>query len=77
MTEEAEYQAAVADLEECYKAGLRAFAKWFAREWQQSRESWIKAYSDPVPSDDWFVGWNAAVAGIEGALDVFLGDMHS
>lgn len=72
----AEYQSAVAGIEEAHKEALRAFADWFAKEWQSSREQWQKEFAEPAPKGDWFDGWNAGVASVTDALDVFLGDFH-
>jgi hypothetical protein len=73
----AEYQDAVAALEESYKAGVRAFAEWFAKEWTLTPEQWAKAYADPPPGGpDWFKGHNAGVESVLLALDSFFGDFH-
>lgn len=71
-----EYLAAVQDLEGAYKAGVRAFAEWFAREWLMSREDWIKCYEEPPPSEEWFKGHNVGVEAVIDALDTFFGDFH-
>lgn len=71
-----EYGSAVEGLEVAYKAGLRAFAKWFATEWQLTREEWVKAYAEPPPSDEWFRGHNAGVEAVLMGCDHFLGDFH-
>jgi hypothetical protein len=75
-SESAEYQGAVQDLETAYKAGVRAFAEWFAREWLMTRDEWVKSYAEPPPSDEWFKGQNAGVLSVIGALDSFFGDFH-
>ena len=77
MSEEAaEYQAAVQELEVSYKAGVRAFAEWFAKEWTITRDQWGNQYESKPPSDEWFKGHNAGVESVILALDSFFGDFH-
>jgi len=71
-----EYHSAIFDLEETYRQGVRAFAKWFSETWTMTREEWIKAFDDPPPSDDYFKGFNAGVESVSGALDQFLDEFH-
>jgi hypothetical protein len=73
--EAAEFQNAVDAIERSYRQGLRAFAEWFAKEWQLTPEGWRKAFADPVPSEDWFDGYNAGVESARTALDTFI-DEH-
>ena len=74
--ESAEYQEAILDIEVAYKAGVRAFAEWFAREWVVTREQWLKDYDSKPPSDEWIKGHNAGVQSVTGALESFFGDFH-
>ena len=74
--ESAEYQAAVRALQDNYKAGIRAFAEWFAKNWQISPEEWAKSFGEPLPAEAWLKGYNAGVESVLGALDSFLGDYH-
>ena len=73
--EAAEFQNAVDALERSYRDGLRAFAEWFAKEWQLTPEGWRKAFADPVPSEEWFEGYAAGVESVGPALDTFI-DEH-
>lgn len=76
MEPSAEYQAAVADAQDAVGRAVRAFAAYFAAEWQMSRDEWLKAYADPLPKGDWFDGYNAGVESALAAADSFLGDFH-
>ena len=77
MTEAAEFQQAVNELEESLKNGLKAFAQWFEREWQhKGREEWEKSYSEPYPGDEYIEGYNAGVRSVRIALDCFLDDLY-
>ena len=71
-----EYQSAISDLNECCRAGVRAFAKYYAKEWQISREQWLKSYAEPCPSDEYLKGFNAGCEAVEAACDSFLGEYH-
>ena len=73
--EAAEFQNAVDAIERSYREGLRAFADWFAKEWQLTPEGWRKAFADPVPSKEWFEGYAAGVESAGAALDTFI-DEH-
>ena len=73
--EAAEFQTAVEALERSYRQGLKAFAEWFAKEWQMTPEQWCEAFADPVPSEKWFEGYNAGVESARTALDIFI-DEH-
>lgn len=76
MSAEAEeYREAVAGIEESYKAGLRAFAKWFAANWKTSREQWQREGGE-IPKGDWFEGYNAGVTSVEAGVDLFLDEFH-
>ena len=71
-----EYQQAITDLNETFKVGIRAFAKWYVASWKISREEWVKSYDSKPPSDQYIEGFNAGVDAIESAADSFLGDYH-
>ncbi len=73
---EAAYQDALRLQEEALADALRAFAKWFAAEWQQTREQWQKESAEPAPSQDWFDGRAAGVSSAKDAVEFFLGDIH-
>ena len=76
MSNEApEFQNAVDAIERSYREGLRAFADWFAKEWQMTPEQWREAFADPAPSKAWFEGYNAGVESARTALDIFI-DEH-
>ena len=65
----AEYGQAVFDIEEAYKNGLRAFAKWCSEYWKIGpNDAEIRADKSP----DYIEGYNAAMDAIEGGLDCFL-----
>jgi hypothetical protein len=72
MDEAAEFQDAIQSLDDALRAGVKAFAKWYAREWQTNREQWLREYADPPPEGDWFDGFNAGVEAVEGAAKMFL-----
>lgn len=76
MSEAAEYQQAIIDLNETFRAGIRAFAAWFAADFQTSPAQWRHAYSDPRPTDEWFTGYNAGVESVMTAADLFLDEFH-
>jgi hypothetical protein len=71
-----EYQQAITDLNETFKTGIKAFAKWYAASWKISRQEWVKALESKPPSDEYIEGFNAGVDAIEVAADSFLGDYH-
>lgn len=73
----AEYQQAITDLNETFKVGVRAFAKYFVTEWLIDRKGWENSYSEPWPGDEYMKGFNAGVEAAESACDSFLGDYHS
>ena len=73
--EAAEFQNAVDAIERSYRQGLKAFAEWFAKEWQMTPEQWCEVFADPVPSKEWFEGYNAGVESAGPALDTFI-DEH-
>jgi len=75
INEAAEFQTAVDALERSYREGLKAFADWFAKEWQMTPEQWREAFADPAPSKMWFEGYNAGVESARTALDIFI-DEH-
>lgn len=74
MSDVDEYNQALTDLEHNLKAGIRAFAQWFAREWQMDAKAWARDFDAPVPSDDWFNGHNTGVESALLAVDTFLND---
>lgn len=75
--EAAEYQAAIADLDDCFRRGIRAFAAWYATEWQLNPAQWKREFADPVPGgEEWFAGYNAGVEGVILAADSFLDEQH-
>lgn len=75
--EAAEYQEAIADLEDCFRRGIRAFAAWYAAEWKLTAEQWAREFSEPPPGgDEWFAGHNAGVDAINIAVDAFLDENH-
>lgn len=71
-----EYDSALFEIEEAYRQALRAFAKYFRETWKATPAEWEKAFEGPVPSDDWFSGFNAGVDSIDGALDTFLEEFY-
>ena len=71
-----EYQQAITDMNETFKSGVKAFAKWFAASWKISHDEWVKSYEEPPPSAEYIKGYNAGVESIEAAVDSFLGDHH-
>jgi len=73
----AEFNNVVADLEDAYVMGLRAFCAWAVAEWKlDGADEWAKAYdiSSPYPGDGYRDGWNACLQALDGALDVFMED---
>lgn len=74
--ESSDYEDALWNMQESYKDGIRAFAKWFAKEWQLSPEQWIKDYAEDPPSQEWFAGRNAGVQSVVDAVDCFIGEFH-
>lgn len=76
MAEVAEFRAALTTVEEAYRAGLRAFAKWLAANWTMTRKEWRGSFEEPPPSDDWFAGYQAGLEAADAALDVFLDEIH-
>lgn len=69
----AEFQQAVTDLDDCYRRGVRAFAVWFAKEWQITPEQWRHDYAEEPPGgEEWFRGHNTGVEGALMAVDQFL-----
>lgn len=72
---EAEFQQCIIDVEDTLRRAIRAFAEWYAKEWQITAEQWKRDYADPLPGGpEWFAGYNAGVEAITGAADSFLGD---
>lgn len=72
----AEYQQVVTDLNDLYRQGIRAFAKWVGENWQVSRDEWVKSYDSPPPSAEYIKGFNAGVEAVDAAADAFLDDYH-
>lgn len=74
----ADFQQALTDLEDSYRRGIRAFAEWFAKEWQITPEQWGREFAEPAPGGpEWFAGHNAGVEGALVAVDHFLDDYLS
>lgn len=73
---EADYHAAVQSLEESYKDGIRAFAKYVGKHWTMTPEEWRNSTNDDCPSDDWFDGRNDGIRSVVDAAEHFLGDWH-
>jgi uncharacterized damage-inducible protein DinB len=72
---EAAYLHAVQLQQDALASALRAFAKWFATEWQQTREQWEKETAEPAPSPDWFAGRAEGVRSAEDAVEFFIGEV--
>lgn len=71
MPPEPEYNNALFDIEEAYKHGLRAFAKFCQEQWKMDD----RGRREGGFSMDYMNGWNVAMDAIDGALDAFL-DEH-
>ena len=68
-----DFAAAVEKLEQAYREGLHAFTQWVAEAWQlDTAEQWRASTAEPYPGEDYRAGWNAAMASLEGALELFL-----
>lgn len=66
---------ALQQIEEAYREGIRAFAQWFAKNWQQSREEWIREISEEPPSQEWFDGRAAGVESAVDAVEFYFGEV--
>lgn len=75
MTPVAEYETALAKLHEAHTDGVRAFAKWFAEHWQQTREEWIRESAAAPPSQAWFDGRKAGVESAVDAVEFYFGEV--
>jgi hypothetical protein len=70
----AEYQQAITDLNEAFKTGMRAFAKWCAENWKLDERDLAES-REPL-SVEYMKGWNAGMEGVDAALDSFLEEYH-
>lgn len=73
---EAEFEHAIASLEVALRAGIKSFAEWYAKEWQMTREQWLKEYAELPPEGDWFDGHNTGVDGVRVACEHFLDEYN-
>lgn len=69
------YASVLPDIEEALRKAVRAFAEWHAREGQETREHWRRAYEDPMPEGDWLTGYNAGVESVLLAVDLWLEEL--
>lgn len=67
-----EYQQAITDLNDSFRAGIRAFAKWAAENW---RIDDADAQEQGHPKE-YQRGWNAGMEGVDAAADSFLEEYH-
>jgi hypothetical protein len=75
MSEAPEFQFALNELEESYRAGLRAFVSWAQKSWcHDTKEQWC--HEEPWPGEDFESGFNRAITSLDLALDVFLDEMR-
>ncbi len=73
---EHDYHAALQMLEDSYREGIRAFARYVAKHWTMTPDDWRKMTAEECPSDDWFAGRNEGVRSVLDVVDHFLGDFH-
>jgi hypothetical protein len=72
-----EFQVALESIEEAYRQGMRAFVTWMEAHWQhEGADRWATLYQDAYPGDAHRDGWNACIAGLSAALDVFLDEQN-
>ena len=70
-----EYQDAVVSLEHAYKNNLRVFCDWASDKWKMRKEDGVLVSKGDLPTDEYILGWNAALKSLNGALDLFIGEV--
>jgi hypothetical protein len=72
----ADFASCLTDLEAALRSAMKAFAKYHAADGKITREQWLKWNDTPLPTGDYFDGFNAGVESVLDAVDMFLEEFH-